>query len=65
MELVEKVALKLTPEEKETIAELKGILTGYCIASNFPQCVNCPFDRNKNGKCIKAQFFSTLDKLID
>lgn len=65
MELMKKVVLKLTPEEKETIIGLKEILNGYCISSDFPQCVNCPFDRNNNGKCIKAQFFNTLDKLVD
>lgn len=62
---MKKVVLKLTPEEKKTISDLKNMLVGYCLSGDFTQCVNGPFDRNNNGKCIKAQFFNTLDKLID
>lgn len=65
MELMKKVVLKLTPEEKKTILDLQDMLISYCLSGDFPQCVGCPFDRNNNGRCIKAQFFNTLNKLID
>ena len=65
MRLKKKIMLELTPEEKETITKLKDVLDGFCVSSDFVQCTHCPFDRNGNGKCIKAQFFNTLDNIID
>ena len=62
---MKRITLELTPMEKETITKLKDALDGFCVSSDFIQCTNCPFDRNGNGKCIKAQFFNTLDKITD
>ena len=63
MQLMKKLVLKLTSTEKSKIEELEEELAKICKEN--PHCENCPFDENKNGLCIRKQFFSGLKNYLD
>lgn len=63
MKLMKRLVLDLTPAEKFKIEELKGELEKVC--KEYPDCKDCPFDKNHNGMCIQRQFFNILKEYMD